>query len=52
MSENEKNDKLDQSQPEELEIIELDDRLDMTIDPLIGFFEPPSNGNCKNIGCC
>jgi hypothetical protein len=40
-----------QPQSEELEIIELDDRMDMTIDPLVGF-NVPTNGNCGNSGCC
>jgi hypothetical protein len=44
-------DKLTQPQSEELEIIELDDRMDMTLDPLAGFVEP-TNGNCGNTGCC
>jgi hypothetical protein len=58
MTEKERNPELDQLTPkhpevaEELEIVELDERLDMTIDPMIGMFNPPTNGNCNNTGCC
>jgi hypothetical protein len=51
--------KLPESLNEEFEIIELDDRLDMTIDPLTGMLAatpkptvPPTNGNCGNVFCC
>lgn len=41
---------------EEFEIIELDDRLDMTVDPLTGMVSsllvPAPNTNCGNIFCC
>lgn len=42
---------------EALEIVELQEKLDMTFDPLaIGRAlkpdEPPPNTNCHNSGCC
>jgi hypothetical protein len=39
---------------EELEIVELDERLDMAFDPLsmVVSLRPVSNGNCSNTQCC
>lgn len=41
---------------DEVDIIELDDRLDMTFDPLVGLYlhlsVPMSNCNNKNCGGC
>jgi hypothetical protein len=48
--------KVNESLNEEFEIIELDDRLDMTVDPLTGMLGsnavPAPNTNCGNIFCC
>jgi hypothetical protein len=48
--------KVNESLNEEFEIIELDDRLDMTVDPLTGMIGSatitPTNTNCGNIFCC
>lgn len=52
---NDETKKLNESLHEEFEIIELDDRLDMSIDPLTGTFATPvlqPNTNCGNIFCC
>jgi hypothetical protein len=38
---------------EELEIVELDERLDMAFDPLgLVISRVPTNGNCNNSQCC
>lgn len=39
---------------EELEIVELDERLDMAFDPVSMIISPrgPLNGNCGNTQCC
>ena len=51
---------LERKLQEDLEIVELQEKLDMTFDPL-GFAAdddgggdktPPPNTNCGNIGCC
>jgi hypothetical protein len=47
--------KINLEQPsEELEIVELDERLDMALDPLSVIISPrpPTNGNCGNTQCC
>jgi hypothetical protein len=43
----------EQQASDELEIVELDDRLDMAFDPLSMLLAPrPTNGNCGNSQCC
>ncbi len=57
---NDETKKVNESLNEEFEIIELDDRLDMSVDPLTGILSatatkptvPPTNGNCGNVFCC
>lgn len=42
-----------EKQPEEIEIVELDDRLDMAFDPIAGFLVGVAvvETNCGNIAC-